>query len=89
VAVGVSHERARINVDRITDHYVLVFGRRQGQSGVSYPYNDPATRQERFSRAGSFFVDSTTGNLVHEGSVARGRVYMRHTEMSMVVRSVE
>jgi Putative peptidoglycan binding domain len=89
VTVGVAHRKGGPNADGITDHFVLVFGRREQQGGVVYLYNDPATRNEATGRAGRFHLDTASGNLVHDGAVATGYVYARHTEMSMVVRNVE
>jgi hypothetical protein len=34
-------------------------------------------------------VDAESGNLIHDGTLATGYVYARHTEMAMVVRNVE
>jgi peptidoglycan hydrolase-like protein with peptidoglycan-binding domain len=89
VAVGVSHKRASYNADGITDHYVLIYGRTVDRGDVIYLYNDPATRYEATGRVGRFRVDGERGNLVHDGAIATGYVYARHTEMSMVVKNVE
>jgi peptidoglycan hydrolase-like protein with peptidoglycan-binding domain len=89
VAVGVSHKDTDYNADKITDHYVLVVGRQVRDGAVTYIYHDPATQNEATGRAGRFRIDGTTGNLIHDGAVARGYVYARHTEMSMVVRNAE
>jgi len=89
VAVGVSHKRANYNADGITDHFVLIYGKTVDRGNVIYLYNDPATRNEVTGRVGRFRIDPNNGNLVHEGAVATGYVYARHTEMSMVVRNIE
>jgi peptidoglycan hydrolase-like protein with peptidoglycan-binding domain len=89
VAVGVSHKDADYNADMITDHYVLVVGRQVRAGVVTYIYHDPATKNEATGRAGRFRIDGTTGNLIHDGTVAQGYVYARHTEMAMVVRNAE
>jgi Putative peptidoglycan binding domain len=89
VAVGVAHKKGGPNADGITDHFVLVFGRLDQRGGPVYLYNDPATRNEATGRAGRFHLDAESGNLVHDGKIATGYVYARHTEMSMVVRNQE
>jgi hypothetical protein len=88
VTVGVAHRKGGPNADGITDHFVLVFGRLDGREGVVYLYNDPATRHEATGRAGRFHLEADNGNLTHDGAVATGYVYARHTEMSMVVRNL-
>ncbi len=88
VAIGVSHKNADYNQDGITDHFVLVNGRGVDEQGRQYyTYNDPATTNAANGRNNRFYVDPTSGNLVHDGSIASGYVRDRHTEMSMVVRS--
>ena len=89
ITVGVAHRKGSPNADGITDHFVLVFGRLDQRGSVIYLYNDPATRHEATGRAGRFHLETDSGNLVHDGAVATGYVYARHTEMSMVVRNVE
>lgn len=89
VAVGVSHKKANYNADGITDHFVLIYGRTLDRGEIVYLYNDPATRYEATGRVGRFRVESESGNLIHDGAIATGYVYARHTEMSMVVRNVE
>jgi peptidoglycan hydrolase-like protein with peptidoglycan-binding domain len=90
VAVGVSHRAGgNANADHITDHFVLVFGKVEERGQVFYLYNDPATRNEATGRGGRFRVGAATGELIHDGAMATGYVYARHTEMSMVVRNGE
>jgi peptidoglycan hydrolase-like protein with peptidoglycan-binding domain len=91
VTVGVSHKKADYNADGITDHYVLVVGRIVENGAVLYPYHDPAagTANKTAGTAGRFRVDPTSGNLIHDGSVAKGYVVARHTEMSMVVKNAD
>ena len=89
VAVGVSHKDTSYNADKITDHFVLVTGKGADEQGAYYAYHDPATRNEAIGRGQRFRVSDGSGNLIHEGSVASGYVYARHTEMSMVVRNVD
>ncbi len=88
VVAGVSHRDSSYNRDGITDHFVTITGRGTDESGRTfYTYHDPATRNAQAGRDNRFYVDPTSGNLVHEGSSARGLVYQRHTELSMVVRN--
>lgn len=91
VTVGVSHKQANYNADGITDHYVLIVGRIVEDGAVLYPYNDPAagTANRAAGTAGRFRVDPASGNLVHDGAVARGYVVARHTELSMVVKNAD
>jgi peptidoglycan hydrolase-like protein with peptidoglycan-binding domain len=91
VTVGVSHKKANYNADGITDHYVLIVGRITEDGAVLYPYNDPAagTANKAAGTAGRFRVDPTSGNLIHDGSVAQGYVVARHTELSMVVKNAD
>ena len=88
VTVGVSHKDASYNQDGITDHFVVITGRGTDERGRQYyTYNDPATQNASTGRGQRFYVDQSSGNLVHEGSVASGYVVNRHTELSMVIRN--
>jgi hypothetical protein len=65
VLVGSSHETARINNDKMTDHFVTIHGRGYDSDGkLFYRYKDPGDG----GREGKLYVDQQTGKLFKQGS---------------------
>jgi hypothetical protein len=65
VVVGVSFEAGRFNRDRITDHFVTIFGRGYDHEGrLHYDFRDPGDG----GRVGRFHVDRELGILFREGT---------------------
>jgi len=63
VIVGLSHSAEHFNLDAITDHFVVITGRRVDEEGrVYYDFQDPATSGQEFSQ-GRFYVDKDSGML--------------------------
>lgn len=91
VVVGVSHRDASYNVDRITDHFVVVTGRGTDADGSTYyTFHDPSTRYaERGSdtNAANRFHVGENGLMYSDGRRAAGPVLDRHIEVSMVRRN--
>ena len=92
VVVGVSHKgNYNGNVDRITDHFVVITGRGTDADGSTYyTFNDPATSHASKgsdANVANRFHLNDDGVLVSAGSVARGSVVDRHIEVSMVRRN--
>lgn len=91
VVVGVSHKDAAYNVDKITDHFVVITGRGTDRDGRTfYTFHDPASmsasRGSDSNVSNRFFVDDD-GMLYKSGNKARGLVVNRHFEVSMVRRN--
>lgn len=91
VVVGVSHKDAAYNVDRITDHFVVITGRGTDQRGRTfYTFHDPASmsasRGSDSNVNNRFYVDGG-GMLFKAGNKARGLVVERHFEVSMIRRN--
>ncbi len=94
VVVGVSHRDGyRGNVDRITDHFVVITGRDTDDQGRTfYTFHDPATRHEDKGSddvvANRFHVTGA-GVLRSDGQVESGEVVGRQIEVAMVRRNAE
>lgn len=92
VVVGVSHKSAyNGNVDRITDHFVVITGRGTDESGQTYyTFNDPATSyadKGSDSNPANRFRLTEGGVMVSDGTVGTGKIVDRHIEVSMVRRN--
>lgn len=65
VVVGASTEDNNINKDKITDHFVTIYGRGYDKDGrLFYKFKDPGNR----GREGKLFVDQQTGKLFKQGT---------------------
>ena len=100
VVVGVSHRDSEIekgkkyNVDKITDHFVVITGQGTDSSGRTYyKFIDPGTKHESTGSDDNiknrFYVDEETGKLYKPGKDATGYGYERRYEVSMVRRNEE
>ena len=94
VIVGVSHQGTKkYNVDRITDHFVIITGRGSDAAGRTYyTFNDPATQHPSLGRdtrfENRFQVEERSGKLVRPGRIASGVDTERRYEVSMIRRNV-
>lgn len=100
VVVGVSHRDSEIekgkkyNVDKITDHFVVITGQGIDSEGRTYyKFIDPGTKHESTGSdtniKNRFYVDEETGKLYKPGTDATGYGYERRYEVSMVRRNKE
>ncbi len=65
VVVGASTEDNDINKDKMTDHFVTIYGRGYDKDGrLFYKFKDPGNR----GREGKLFVDQETGKLFKQGT---------------------
>jgi len=85
VIVGLSHSNKDYNLDRITDHFVIIKGRGVDEEGrVYYTYDDPAT--SGVNREGRFFVDPRSSMLFRPPTFEHPRrVDERGYQVSQVV----
>lgn len=91
VVVGVSHKKGNYNVDKVTDHFVVITGKGTDDAGKPYyTFNDPGTtnrtRGADTNPNNRFYVDDN-GMLFRDGAHARGPVTDRRYEVSMVRRN--
>ncbi len=90
VVVGVSHKGGYGgNVDKMTDHFVVVTGRGTDEKGRAfYTFNDPATGNRSVGAdtnpKNRFYIDDKTGAMYKNGATASGMVVDRHFEVAMV-----
>jgi murein DD-endopeptidase MepM/ murein hydrolase activator NlpD len=88
VVVGVSHKDANYNVDKLTDHFVVITGRGVDDKGRTYyTFHDPGTTQQAkgadTNPNNRFYVDDN-GKMYRPGKQATGYVTDRQLEVSMV-----
>lgn len=84
VIAGVSHKDANYNWDQITDHFVLIHGRIERETGGSlYIFLDPST--SRAQKNSSFELDKR-GLLWRPGAIATGPVRLRRYACSCIRR---
>lgn len=88
VVVGVSYKDASYNVDKITDHFVVVTGRGTDASGNTYyTFNDPATRHASVgadTRPENRFTIAANGNLIRDMPTESRYLTGQDTYLSMV-----
>ncbi|HEY7160592.1 MAG TPA: hypothetical protein VH815_05000 [Acidobacteriota bacterium] len=65
VVVGASTEDNNINNDKLTDHFVTIYGRGYDKDGkLFYKFKDPGNR----GKEGKLYVDQDTGKLFKQGT---------------------
>lgn len=87
VIVGVSARDEAYNVDKITDHFVTITGKRIKNGKVQYRYHDPGTKS---GVSNWFDIEPSTGNIWKDGKhFVKGKTYMHecHYQVSMVVKN--
>ncbi|TWT42098.1 N-acetylmuramoyl-L-alanine amidase [Phycisphaerae bacterium RAS1] len=92
VVVGVSHADKSYNVDKLTDHFVLITGRKRDTAGnTTYMYHDPASGSKGADTNSNnrFSIESGTGKMYRDGKIADGGVVSRRFEVAMVRRNEE
>jgi len=66
VVVGLSHSARGYNLDKVTDHFIIITGRGVDEEGrVFYSYNDSATAGEH--KRGRLYVDADSSMLFRPG----------------------
>jgi hypothetical protein len=81
VLVGVSYSDESYNNDRMTDHFVSIYGRGVDASGRQYyDFKDPGDG----GRTGRLYVDKDTGTLFKEGSLKTGYVRDQDYQITQV-----
>jgi hypothetical protein len=82
VNVGISHEDNNINYDKMTDHFVTIYGRGHDDKGrLYYDFKDPGNG----GRDGRLYVDKTTGKFFKEGADPKSGYVVDHDwEMTKV-----
>lgn len=94
VIVGVSHKSPSPHNEGITDHFVIITGRGTEADGRTwYSFHDPAVGLGRDSVGSDanpenrFYLEESTGKLIHQGAMETGYVVDRHFEVSQVRRN--
>jgi hypothetical protein len=80
--VGISHEDSNINYDKMTDHFVTIYGRGYDNKGrLYYDNKDPGNG----GVDGRMYVDKTTGKFFKEGPNPKSGYVVDHDwEMTKV-----
>lgn len=92
VVVGVSHADKSYNVDKLTDHFVVITGRkREADGSMTYLYHDPASGSSGSDAHANnrFKVEPDTGKFYRDGQIATGYVVKRRFEVAMIRRNQE
>jgi hypothetical protein len=81
VLVGVSYEDGKSNLDKMTDHFVTIYGRGVDDAGrLYYDFKDPGAS----GNSGRFYVDKETGKFFKDGDGKSNYVRSLDYEMTQV-----
>jgi hypothetical protein len=81
VMVGVSYANLAHNVDKLTEHFVVITKK---QSEGVYLFNDPATTKRADGVDQTFTKDAAQKTLIKAGNLTSGYAFQREYAMSMV-----
>ncbi len=83
VIIGISDRDADYNTDKITDHFIIITGRKTDEDGnIVYTYNDPATSGPQ--RTGPLYVDKDSGMLFRPDFVRSAGQNKRQYQLTQI-----